>query len=162
MGKLKIGWITFTCSEDSTVLFLELLNKNFFDWTERIDFVYFKALRKGVDLHDIHDVDVFFVEGAISTDKEEEELRYIRKISKYVVAVGSCACTGMPSAQRNVFSEPIKNMIKERIYRYGLHSNVEPINKFVKVDDYIMGCPMVEANFIKVLGKYLDMFNTGT
>lgn len=159
MKKMKVGWITFTCSEDSTIIFLELLNKNFFDWSEKIDFVYFKALKKGVgQLSDISDVDVFFVEGAISTDDEEERLKHIRRISKYVVAVGSCACTGMPSAQRNMFSDELKTRICERIERYHLRGTVEPINKFVKVDDYVMGCPMVEENFVKVLNKYIDIF----
>ena len=155
--KLRMGWITLTCSEDSTMVFLELLNKYFFDWTEKIDFVYFKALDEVPDLFSLNDVDVFFVEGAVSTDDEERKLRHIRTISKYLVAIGSCACTGMPSAQRNNFNEVMRSRIEERIKRYGLRREVKPINAFVKVDDYVMGCPMVEPLFLKVMNKYLGM-----
>ena len=30
--KLKIGWFSFTCCEDSTIMFTEMLNDNFFEW----------------------------------------------------------------------------------------------------------------------------------
>jgi len=30
--KLKIGWFSFTCCEDSTIMFTEMLNDHFFAW----------------------------------------------------------------------------------------------------------------------------------
>ncbi|MEM3364240.1 MAG: hypothetical protein QXS93_01890 [Candidatus Micrarchaeia archaeon] len=155
---MRVGWITFTCSEDSTVLFLELLNKNFFDWSGKIDFVYCNALKKSSDVFSLRDIDVFFIEGAISTDDEKKKLEYIRSISKYIVTIGACACTGMPSAQRNFFDDRTKAEIRPRIEKFGLLNEVLPVTKLVKVDDMVMGCPMDEKSFIRVLNKYFEIF----
>lgn len=140
------------------MVFLELLNKNFFEWDNRMEFAYCKVLKREGSVLQTKDVDVFFVEGAISTDDEEKKLRHIRNISKYVVAVGSCACTGMPSAQRNLFDKAMQAEIEERLLKHNLRKNVEPINKFIKVDDYVMGCPMGEEIFVKTLNKYFTLF----
>ncbi|MCX8199989.1 MAG: hypothetical protein N3G76_00805 [Candidatus Micrarchaeota archaeon] len=158
MPKMRTGWITFTCSEDSTIVFLELLNKNFFDWSERMEFVYCNALKKSGDVLKVRDVDVFFVEGAISTEDEKRKLEHIRSISKYVVAIGACACTGMPSSQRNFFDERTKSEITPRLEKFCLFSEVQPITKFIKVDDMVMGCPMDEKAFVRTLGKYFGIF----
>ena len=157
MPKMRVGWITFTCSEDSTILFLELLNKHFFEWAEKIDFVYFNALKKSGNIYELKDVDVFFVEGAISNDDEKKKLEYIRSISKYVVAIGACACTGMPSAQRNFFDEKTKELIRARLEKFHLNENVLSVPQVIKVDDMVMGCPMNEDAFVKILNKYLTL-----
>jgi len=157
MPKMRVGWITFTCSEDSTILFLELLNKHFFEWSEKIDFVYFNALKKSGNIYELKDVDVFFVEGAISNDDEKKKLEYIRSISKYVVAIGACACTGMPSAQRNFFDERTKELIRARLEKFHLNENVLSVPQVIKVDDMVMGCPMNEDAFVKILNKYLTL-----
>ena len=36
--KLKVGWFTFTCSEDSTIMFTELMNEHYEEWFRLIDF----------------------------------------------------------------------------------------------------------------------------
>ena len=45
-------------------------------------------------------------------------MRKIRGLSKKVVAIGSCACTGMPSAQRNTFPDETKEEIQDLIDRF--------------------------------------------
>ena len=42
----------------------------------------------------IEDLDVAFVEGAISSPSQEKELQKIRDNCKYLVTIGACACTG--------------------------------------------------------------------
>ncbi|HBU21981.1 TPA: hypothetical protein DEB02_03495, partial [Candidatus Beckwithbacteria bacterium] len=96
MAKLTVGWFTFTCCEDSTIIFTELLNQHWQDWTKKIDFKYAKTLRRSVDLGPM---DVAFVEGAISSVKQSQKLKQIRSLAKILVAIGSCAITGQPSAQ---------------------------------------------------------------
>ncbi len=158
MPKMSVGWTTFTCSEDSTIVFLELLNRNFFDWTEKMEFVHCNALKKGGKLMDLKGVDVFFVEGAISTEEEKKRLEHIRKISKYVVAIGACACTGMPSAQRNLFDEKTKSEIRARLEKFHLNESVMSVPQVIKVDNMVMGCPMNEEMFVKTLNKYFTIF----
>jgi len=100
--KMAIGWFSFTCCEDSTILFTELLNDHFDEWKKVVDFQHVRALKTNNKLENL---DVAFIEGAVSSPTQEEEVKKIRDNSKYVVAIGSCACTGMPSASRNDFGE---------------------------------------------------------
>src|SRR3989339_1826155 len=88
--KLVVGWFSFTCSEDSTILFTELLNDHFVEWKTLVEFRHLKALKTK---NSIENLDVAFIEGAISSEKQLEEVKKIRNNSKYVVAVGSCAST---------------------------------------------------------------------
>jgi len=153
--KLRIGWFTFTCCEDSSILFVELLNEHYFEWKERVDFAHVKMLKSK---NDMNNLDVAFVEGAISTDEEEKELKEIRANCKKLVAIGSCAVTGLPSAQRNNFDEATKKEIRPFLKSYHLWEKVKKLEELVNVDDSVPGCPMDTQLFLKVLEKYLKEF----
>jgi sulfhydrogenase subunit delta len=154
--KLRLGWFTFTCCEDSSIVFVELLNKHYFDWKDKVDFRYCRVLKSKNILDEL---DVAFVEGAISNDNDRKKLLEIRSKAKYLVAVGSCACTGGPSAQRNDFTPEMKAKIEPFLKQWNLYATVIGLDKAVKVDDKVDGCPMFEAKFLEVLGKYLKEFN---
>jgi len=155
---LRVGWFTFTCSEDNSIMLLELMNRNYFDWKKKIDFRYCKMLKS----HNVLDeLDVSFIEGAVSNDKEKERLMEIRSKSKYLVAVGACAVTGMPSAQRNEFPPALKARIEPFLHRWKLYDIVLRVDQVVKVDEKVPGCPMVEPEFLRVLDKYLKEFDAG-
>ena len=155
MAKLRVGWFTFTCSEDSSIVLIELLNKHYFEWKEKVDFRYCRPL-KSKNLFD--SFDVAFVEGAISNDRDREKLLEVRAKSRYLVATGACACTGYPSAQRNDFPEQLSAQIEPFIRRWNLYRKVLRVDEVVKVDDKVDGCPMIEARFIEVLDKYIAQF----
>ncbi len=156
MGKkLVIGWFTFTCCEDSSIVFIELMNKNYFKWKEQIEFRHCKILKSKNTLEDL---DVAFVEGAISNDRDKARLEEIRAKSRYLVAIGACACTGGPSAQRNDFPDYLKVRIEPFLNKWDLYRRVLRLDEVVKVDDKVDGCPMVEATFLKVLDKYFAVF----
>jgi sulfhydrogenase subunit delta len=156
MGKkLVVGWFSFSCCEDSTIMFTELLNDRWQDWVKLVEFRHARVLKSNNQLKDL---DVAFVEGAIANKRDREELLKIRENSKKVVAIGSCACTGVPSSQRNLFDEDTKKAIQYLIDRYGYETEVLPLSKIIKVDDEVPGCPMVEPVFLKVLDKYLKEF----
>lgn len=156
--KLIIGWFTFTCSEDSSILFLELMNENYFKWKKLIEFRHCKMLKSK---NKMGPFDVAFIEGAISTDKEKKEVEGIRKLSKYVVAIGSCACGGYPSAQRNTFDEKRKKEIAPILKNHKLWKKVLSVDKVIEVDDKVNGCPMNTEVFLQVLNKYLKKFGVG-
>src|SRR5215203_223409 len=78
--RLVVGWSSFTCCEDSTILFTELR--------------HMKVLRTSNSLAGL---DVAFIEGAISSESQAKEVQRIRENTKYVVVIGACACTGQPS-----------------------------------------------------------------
>jgi len=153
--KLKIGWFSFSCCEDSTIMFTEMLNDNWAAWSKLVEFRHARVLKANNNLSDI---DVSFVEGAIANKNDRQELEEIRKNSKRVVAIGSCACTGIPSNNRNMFPEADKQAIQYLLDRFGMEKEVLPIEKVVPIDDKVPGCPMVEPVFLKVLDKYLKEF----
>jgi len=155
--KLAVSWITFACCEDSTIMFVEMLNDHFFEWKEKFEFKYFPVLKS--KNNDFTGSDVTFVEGAIATKEDEEKLKDIREKSKRICAIGSCACTGLPSAQRNSFDESTRREIMIIVERFGHLEKVHPIKDIVKVDYSVPGCPMDEKMFYATLDKLLAEFD---
>lgn len=154
--KLAVGWFSFTCSEDSTILLTELLNTYLDDWKHLVDFKYLKALKTK---NSMDNLDVAFIEGAISSEKQAGEVRRIRENAKYVVAIGACACTGSPSASRNNLTpEHITEKIKDYMSRFDYSDKVKKLEDVTKVDDKVDGCPMNVPAFLAVLFKYLKLF----
>ncbi len=154
--KLKVGWCSFSCSEDSTILFTEMLNDHYKEWKNLIEFREFSLFQKR---EDIKDIDVAFVEGAIASYEQEEKLKKIRKNSQKLVAVGACAVVGFPSGQRNNFNEEMRKEIEYILLRFNYNDKVKKLSDIVGVDDIVPGCPMDENIFLNILNKYLKEFN---
>lgn len=154
MAKIRIGWFTFTCCEDSTIIFTELLNKNYKEWFERFEFVHARVIRKDPS-GEIQPMDVAFVEGAISSDAQEAKLKKIREKATTLVAIGSCAATGSPSNQRNFFNDTQKTQIKEILEKFKYKEKVLKLSDVVKVDATVPGCPMNEQVFLEIVNKFL-------
>lgn len=155
--KLVVGWFSFTCCEDSTILLTELLNDHLDEWKKVVEFRHLKALKTK---NSMEGLDVAFIEGAISSDSQAKEVEKIRGHAKYVVAIGSCACTGLPSASRNQFvSEMINDRIKWYMSHFDYSEKVRKLEDVIKVDDKVQGCPMSAPAFIQALEKYLKLFN---
>lgn len=153
-NKLKIGWFTFTCCEDSTIIFTELLNTHYKEWLKRLDFVHAKVLKKDLN-NGLTDMDIAFVEGAISSESQKEKLKKIREKSKILVAIGACAVVGSPSNQRNFFNQQQIEQIKPILDRFKYGEKVLKLSDLVKVDELVPGCPMNETKFLEVINKYL-------
>lgn len=155
MKKLRVGWFTFTCCEDSTIIFTELLNSHWQEWRDKLEFVHAKVLQTK---NSWEEMDVAFVEGAISSHAQEEKLKKIRSLSKKLVAIGACACIGMPSSQRNAFDETTKAEIAPFLLQFHMNDRVKTVEEIVQVDDKVHGCPMNETTFLEVVNKYLKEF----
>src|SRR5919202_3244266 len=133
--RLVVGWFSFTCCEDSTILFTELLNDHFGEWKEVIEFRHMKALKTNNSLSGL---DVAFIEGAISSESQAKEARQIRENAEYVVAIGACACTGQPSTSRNQFaSEQINERIQWYLSHFDYGKEVKRLNEVIQVDDMV-------------------------
>jgi coenzyme F420-reducing hydrogenase gamma subunit len=153
--KLVVGWFSFTCCEDSTILFTELLNYHLDDWKKLVEFRHVKALKTKNSLKDL---DVAFIEGAISSKKQEDEVKEIRANSKYVVAIGACACTGLPSGSRNEFTDDkLTEKIQWYMNNFDYSKKVLKLSDVIKVDDSVEGCPMNPNVFLETLYKYLQV-----
>ena len=154
--KLIIGWFSFTCCEDSTILLTELLNEHLDEWKKVVEFRHVRSLKTNNSLKEL---DVAFVEGAVSSDIQASEVLKIRDNAKYVVAIGSCACTGLPSASRNAFTPAeITEKIEWYMKNFDYSQKVRKLDEVIKVDDYVPGCPMNVPTFLSALEKYLKLF----
>lgn len=154
-NKLRVGWFSFTCCEDSTILFTEILNNHYKDWFNKIDFVHARIFRKD-DTHELKEMDLAFIEGAVSSDGQEEKLKRIREKAKIVVAVGSCAVAGSPANQRNFFNREQFDEIKSILEKFKYKEKVLKLSDIIKVDETIPGCPMDERIFLQIMNKYLN------
>jgi len=150
--KLKFGFFSFTCCEGCIVVFIESLNTKFDEWIEKIDIEVFRALKTKEEFEYL---DYAVVEGAISTESEVRKLKEIREKSKKLIALGSGACNGYPSNQRNKFGIDKQKEIKDLIEKFHQNKTIEPLSKYVKVDDQIQGCPIDEADLIKKIDSYI-------
>jgi sulfhydrogenase subunit delta len=152
LSKIRIGWFSFTCCEDSTIVFTELLNTHYDEWKKIVDIRAARVLKKKEDLKNL---DISFVEGAIASERDAKKLRKIRKNSRFLIAIGSCACTGLPAGQRNTFNAKLKKEIEQEVKKFALLEKTLPIKKIVKVDDFVEGCPMNEQIFLSTFEKYV-------
>jgi len=156
MGKqLRIGWFSFSCCEDSTIAFIEMMNEHYREWLELLDFCSARVLK---GKNEITDLDVAFIEGAVATDLDAERVRKIRRNAKKVVAIGACAITGMPSAQRNEFDEDRRKEIQCLVEHFKMAKKVLPLHEVIPVDYNVPGCPMEEKKFLDTLEKLLREF----
>jgi F420-non-reducing hydrogenase small subunit len=89
------------------------------EWLERIDLVYFPFL---LDETEIEENDVALVEGCVSEETQINLLHEIRKKSKKVIALGTCAAFG-------------------GILALSTEKQAEPISNYIEIDGFIPGCP---------------------
>jgi coenzyme F420-reducing hydrogenase gamma subunit len=134
----------------------ELLNDHLDEWKKVIEFRHMRVLKTK---NDMSNLDVAFIEGAASSEKHEKEMKKIRENAKYVVAIGACACTGMPSASRNAFvDKELNDKIQWYLKTFNYGQKVKKLDEVIRVDDYVQGCPMNVATFTMTVEKYLKLF----
>ena len=119
-------------------------------WKERIEFVEARVLRKGKTDEPL---DVAFVEGAITADEQAEKLKKLRARTKKLIAIGSCACTGAPSALRNEFDLKRQEEIEFILDRFKYVEKVRKIEDIVSIDGKVVGCPMNTKLFLETLNS---------
>lgn len=153
--KLRIGWFTFSCCEDSTIIFTELMNEHWQEWKRVLDIRHARVLQT----HNVLDeLDVAFIEGALASPEHVSRVKEIREKSKRVVAIGACAVTGLPSAQRNTFNDAQKKAIAPLVEKFDFLPKTLKLSEAIKVDVNVPGCPMDEKTFMTILTQQLKDF----
>lgn len=129
--KKKIGIFSFACCEGCQLQILDL-GPRLLKLMAVADITYFKLAQ---EKNTFGKFDIAIVEGAIANKNEEKELVKIRKNSRCLLAIGACAVSGGIPAIIN--KEPGKKTLG--------------VDKFVKVDYHIRGCPIDRDEFEKVI-----------
>lgn len=145
MKKLKIAFFGHTSCKGCFFEFLILAEK-ILQLLKETEIVYFEMLK---EYNQEGPFDITFMDGATSSEKELEELKEIRKQSKFLIALGSCACYGGIPSLANFFKHPEKLVYPEPIDHKSI--KVTPIDKHVKVDYYLRGCPINKEELFNVV-----------
>lgn len=153
--KLAIGLFSFSSCEGCAMEVLNLLNTSLPQIKEFVEFRYCRVLKEANSLNGI---DVAFVEGSVSTEKELLRLREVRKKSKRLVAMGGCAINGWPSNQRNLFGREKLEEFSELIGRFHQLPKILTVPEAVKADLQIQGCPIRRQDFEDALLSYAKEF----
>jgi NAD-reducing hydrogenase small subunit len=123
-----------------------------------------------VDGKDLPPVDIAIVEGSVTSDEHEQELKHIRRQAKHLVALGDCAVMTNITGMRNyiplvdVFEASyLKAVSNDRLgtepgdqVLLKLNEKVVPLQEVVKVDYVIPGCPPSADTIFYVLNELLN------
>lgn len=154
MTKPRVAFFDFAgCEGDQlTVVNLE---ETLLDVLSHVDIVSFReAMKEHSD-----DYDIAFIEGSCTRPSDEERLKKIRERAKVVVAIGACATIGGVNCIKN--TRPLE-WVRKEVYgdKWEMFDTypARGIDKVIKVDHYVHGCPMTKSEFVKVVKALL----TGT
>ncbi|MCC6042958.1 MAG: hydrogenase [Candidatus Verstraetearchaeota archaeon] len=148
-AKLKAGLYSLTGCAGDLLRIVNIEDKllEIFDKVEIMDF----ALASSRKVHG--KVDVAFVEGSVTTQKDLEYIKKIRENSNVLVAIGDCAIWG--GVQASLTGIDLKELMKS-VYNteenyYGFLGEHKAISEVVKVDYELPGCPIEAEEFIELL-----------
>jgi len=119
----------------------------------KIDLVSFQVA-KGQN-HTDGPFDAVFLEGVIVNKEELEFVKQLREKTKLLIAIGSCATDGCIPQIKNFMD---KKQVETAVYPKDpclKPIDPAPIDKHVKVDFYIRGCPMDLEEFEWFITEFL-------
>ena len=147
---------------------LDLLSElNFVHMPVLMDHKYFGQMGEKDEM-EIPEADVGIISGGVRTEKEKKVAEEMRKKSKTLIALGSCACYGWIPAMANMY--PLEAMY-EKVYRGSkttdsaetpsenlppLLEKVLAVDEVVPVDVYIPGCPTNPDIIVKAITCLLE------
>lgn len=101
--------------------------------------------------------DLSLVEGSITTPRDAERIRRIRKASRFLVTIGACATAGGIQALRNF--RDVKEFVALVYARPEYIDTLDqstPISRHVRVDFELQGCPIDRRQLLEVIGAFLQ------
>lgn len=165
MKKIRVGTIWLDGCSGCHMSFLDM-DEKLIELSNYMDVVYSPYIdQKEIPL----DVDLFIVEGAVSSDHDLKIIKEIRMNSSKILALGDCAVTGNISALKNLFGT---NDVLQRGYieladintkgQYPseivpkLLDKVIPLNEAVKIDYFVPGCPTPADAIYEVIKSIIE------
>jgi len=149
--KPRISFHDFTSCEGCQ---LQVLNceDELLDILGAVDIVQF---REAIDDRQ-WDCDIAFIEGAFSRESDRPRLEKIRRHAKVVVALGACATTGGLNVLKNYrgVEESMRKVYGDKASWYET-AKAQPIERAIKVDLKIHGCPIPPQEFLEVVKSLL-------
>jgi coenzyme F420-reducing hydrogenase gamma subunit len=101
--------------------------------------------------------DIALIEGSVSTPHEAERIQEIRKRSRFLISLGTCATAGGIQALRNFTAI---DELALAVYTHPNYLDVletsTPISEHVKVDLEIWGCPVNKYQALEAIAALLQ------
>ena len=163
MDKVRVATVWLDGCSGCHMSFLDI-DERLLMVADRIDLVYSPL----VDHKEFPDqVDVCFLEGAITNQDDLDKVRKVRAHTKILVSLGDCAVTANVPSMRNIFSV-------DELYARAYLENVEvqpqiptvdipplldrtrPVHEVVPVDLFIPGCPPHPDHIFFVISELLE------
>jgi len=122
---------------------------------DKMEIIHFPAV---MEYNEEGPFDIALVEGAVTRKDEIDRIKNIRKKSKILIALGTCATYGGIPSMRDLGylpEEEIRKAVYEDTSTLGSTENVYGINQYVEVDYFLRGCPPIPSEFIKTLKDLL-------
>ncbi len=152
MRKPRVGIFKYTCCagcQFQIIYFIERVK----EVLGAVDVVYGKMVTDSPS--ERGPFDVALIEGAITEAEQADQLKMVRRNSKYLVPIGSCAVNGGIPAIKNMSSEL---EIQARVYGdiTPMHSmRAHAVAEYVKVDAVLRGCPVGERDLYEQVASLL-------
>lgn len=149
--KPRLAIFSLTGCEGCSLAILEL-EEHLLEILDAVEIVNF---REGMTERD-WEIDIGFVDGAVSTPEDEHEARRFRECCQTLVAIGSCACLGGINTLKN--HQPT---VAYRQYVYGEKAEwfpttpARPLSAVVPVEYELPGCPLVREEFLRFVTAVL-------
>ncbi len=118
-----------------------------------VEIAYFlEASRRALE----GEFDLVLVEGSISSPEQIEQIKDVRKRSKFLITIGACATAGGIQALRNWghVREYLQIVYAKPEYIQTLATST-PISDHIHVDFELRGCPINKHQLIEVISAFL-------
>ncbi len=152
--KLKIGIYELTGCAGDALLILDC-EKELIDIFNAADIQSF-LMANSANIEG--ELDIALVEGSVTTEREIEELKDIRKRTKFVVAIGLCATAGGLQARfldSIEWEENFKKVYGDTKMTHTQAVQSKPIDAYIDVDYYLPGCPIGKEQFLNMFIRFL-------
>jgi len=163
MSKIRIATVWLDGCSGCHMSFLDM-DERLLAIADQIDLVYSPLVDAKVFPEN---VDLTFVEGAVSNDDDLYKLKIVRSRTRLLAALGDCAVTSNVPGMRNYFSrdEILRRAYLENAsFNQSIPSEViprllpksKPIHEIVKVDLFVPGCPPHAETIFTALAALLE------
>lgn len=149
--KPRVAVFAFTSCEGCSLQILNLEDE-ILDLLGHIEIVNF---REAID-EKREDYDIAIIDGAVTREREIEELKNIRAKARVLVAMGACAVQGGVYYLKN-YQDPefTARYVYGDMAKHMDSLPVRPLSHYVAVDYNLYGCPMEKREFLEMVRSVL-------
>jgi coenzyme F420-reducing hydrogenase gamma subunit len=143
--KPRIAIFSLTGCEGCSLAILEL-EDDLLALLGEIEIVNFREAMSESDW----DIDIGFVDGAVSTPHDESAVKTFREACKTLVAAGACACLGgINTLKHHQPQDSYREVVYGSSAKFFPTTDARPIRAVVTVEYELPGCPMVKEEFLR-------------